>query len=115
MAVGIAIAITLVTAIILYSGSREAEQVIIDNGRTQWAYDLKQNVEVDVVGPLGTTVIVIADGKVEFRSSPCVNQTCVASGPIASVGAWNACLPNGVIVRIEGKNTDKDSVDYVAW
>lgn len=68
------------------------------------ALDADQRVQMD--GPLGTTVIEVADGRARFASSPCSNQYCVHSGWLENPGAAAACLPNRVALRLVGRQAD---------
>jgi hypothetical protein len=69
---------------------------------------------VNVSGPMGNTVIEIRSGSAFFSSSPCQNQTCVASGVIHLPGQWAACLPNRVMLFI-GEGNNKNEVDAAVW
>ena len=76
-------------------------------------YDLSRDREIEVRGPLGSTVVRIHDGTARVISSPCQNQTCVQSGAIARTGQWIGCLPNGVFLSIEGgRGADVDAVSF---
>jgi hypothetical protein len=66
-------------------------------------YPLDRDREIDVPGPLGVSRIVIEHGSVRFVDSPCPNKTCVHSGAVSRAGSGVACLPNGVMVTIEGR------------
>lgn len=68
---------------------------------------------VAVYGPLGVTVVRIGDNRAWVESSPCVSQTCVASGFIFRQGQWAACLPNNVLIIIEGVQSGE--VDAISW
>jgi hypothetical protein len=64
--------------------------------------DLRHSQTVEVEGLLGVSIISVEDGKVRFVESPCPHKLCVRRGPIFRVGDLAACLPNGVLARIEG-------------
>jgi hypothetical protein len=65
--------------------------------------------EVDVPGPLGTTVIEVAGGEARVLSSPCPHQLCVKAGAVRRPGTAVVCVPNEVVVTIVGDGTDGDS------
>lgn len=68
---------------------------------------------IAVNGPIGQTVVEIADGGARVVSSPCDNQICVRTGHVERPGRWIACLPNRVLVSIEsGNRTDVDARSY---
>ncbi len=88
--------------------------VIIEGGGSSWVYPLDSVATIQVAGPLGETEVLINNGQASVVSSPCANQSCVAAGSITSVGQWIACLPNGVMVRIEGPR-DEDALDAATY
>lgn len=94
-------AAVFVSAMGVYGGGGKPS-VVVSAGEHEWIYPLDGERSLDVAGPLGTTVVAVADGAARILSSPCPNQTCVASGARALPGQWLACLPNKVFVRIEG-------------
>ncbi len=47
--------------------------------------------------------IAIADGAARFVSSGCPDHVCVNTGRIAQPGATAACVPAGVVLRIDGE------------
>jgi hypothetical protein len=81
-------------------------KVVIKGQGGEWIYPLSSDREVEVPGPLGTTLVGIHDKSVRIEESPCPNKTCIAAGAISEAGQWVACLPNQVIVRIEGGSDD---------
>jgi hypothetical protein len=93
---------------------RMANVLIRGQGR-EWAFPLDAEETVIVSGPLGDTVVRIHDGQAWVESSPCENQTCVITGHIHRQGAWSACLPNSVLVLIEGNDDPEAGVDSVTW
>jgi hypothetical protein len=72
----------------------------------EWDYPLTTDREIKVAGPLGDTLVEIQGKTVRILDSPCPNKTCIAAGSIDRPGQWLACLPNEVIVRIEGRRDD---------
>jgi hypothetical protein len=57
-----------------------------------------------------TNVISVSKGRVSITSSDCPVMDCVHSGAISASGRSLVCLPNGVEVRIVGKQNDVDFV-----
>lgn len=90
------------------------KQVVIESGKNIWYYQLDKNKELKIEGNLGKSTIKIEDGFVFFENSPCPNKLCVQSSAITKNGEWIACLPNGVFVRIEGKDesSELDGTSY---
>jgi hypothetical protein len=94
-------------------GSGEPRAVVSGPGG-EWVYPLDEARELRVSGPLGDTIIDIGAGSARIVDSPCPNKTCIASGALSRPGQWAACLPNKVIVRVEGARAD-GGVDAAAY
>jgi hypothetical protein len=58
---------------------------------------------IQVEGPLGITEVEISQGKARIVHSPCKLKVCIKSGYIQYADRLAACLPNKVVVRIEGE------------
>ncbi|WP_193222246.1 NusG domain II-containing protein [Alkalilimnicola sp. S0819] len=55
-----------------------------------------------VQGPLGESRIEVRDGRVRVTASPGPRQICVRTGWLEQAGESAICLPNQVVVRVEG-------------
>ena len=66
-------------------------------------YSIDQNRRLEVKGPMGITIIEIADSQVRVVSSPCRDKLCILKGTLQRSGDWTACMPNRVYVGIQGK------------
>jgi hypothetical protein len=86
--------------------------VLIRGQDSQWYFPVDAEETVVVKGPLGDTVIKIEDKRARVESSPCANKTCITTGAVSAHGQWAACLPNKVLLLIEGKD---DDIDTVSW
>ena len=96
---------------------REAGGQVIATVQDRVVFVAPLNIDrtVDLQGPLGTTVLQIAAGKVRILSSPCRNKTCVRMGEVHQDGDVLACLPNKLVIRIEKKSTTgKAEHDFVS-
>jgi hypothetical protein len=111
---GAALLLTVYCAFTVYAQDRGNERVLVRGSGESWIYPLDAEETVEVPGPLGITVVEIRDMRVHVLSSPCANQTCVASGHVNSGGQWVACLPNKVFVMIEG-TAGGEGVDSGTW
>jgi hypothetical protein len=97
---------------------------ILGRGGT-WVYPLDRETQqaeqsarqIEIAGPLGSTVVEFTDSGARVVSSPCTNKICIASGAIHRRGQWIACLPNAVSLTIESSgNTDSGAgIDAAAW
>jgi len=74
--------------------------------------DREQRVELD--GPLGITVLEIKKGAVRIISSPCSRKICINMGAIDQTGDLIACIPNQLVIRIEGKNKEDEEYDFIS-
>jgi len=72
----------------------------------QYKYPLTQERTLTFPGPIGKTVVQIANNSVQVASDPGPKQICVKQGWIDTAGQWLACLPNHVFVKISGKLPD---------
>jgi len=98
----------------IYLKPRNSVQVLIENQNQKWIYPINAEETVKVNGPLGITVVRIHGNEAWVESSPCNNQICVAAGILRRRGEFAACLPNSVLLAIEG-NGDESGVDGSAW
>jgi len=110
--------IWLVAGITFFSGytaylkPQGRPQVLIRGQGSEWLFPINASEIVAVAGPLGDTIVRIEENRARIESSPCDNQTCVAAGLLTRQGQWAACLPNNVLLMIQGGD---DDVDAVAW
>ncbi len=87
--------------------------VIIINGEEAERIELSTDMQPEIVSLEDVGVIITAqNGEVAFTYSDCPDQTCVHTGWLSKAGDIAVCIPNEVIVKIEGI-TDND-IDVVA-
>jgi len=92
--------------------SRPAEQQVKITGRSsQEYYGLNEDRVIEVEGPLGITKVIIKDGEVWVENSPCREKICMRMGRIKRTGDQLICIPNRVVVEIEG---DIEYIDAVS-
>lgn len=75
-------------------------------------FDLNQIRELHIKGPIGESIIVISQGKVRFKQSPCHNQYCVHQGWLNHAGQVAICLPNQISLQLMGVKSSYDSLNY---
>ena len=80
------------------------------NGETYGIYSLFEDQTIEIESDGHRNVIIIEDGTVRIESSTCKNQICVDHGKISLIGDSIVCLPNRVVVEIEGKGGDADVI-----
>jgi len=85
------------------SGMGQGSWVVIEVDQKRVArYSLSKDRITHVEGPLGTTEIEIRNGKARILRSPCKLKVCIKSGYIQYADRISVCLPNRVVVRVEG-------------
>ncbi len=102
------------SAVWAYAPGSGAPVAIIEASGGRWVYPLDSDRELRIPGPLGETTIEIGAGAARIADSPCPDRTCVAAGSLSRPGQWSACLPNKVMLRIEGGGND-ELVDATAY
>lgn len=73
-------------------------------------YPLDKNRELDFEGLIGHTKVIIKDGQAWVTDSPCENKTCILMGKLSASGGFAACLPNSVILSVEGQTEELDAL-----
>jgi hypothetical protein len=81
--------------------------LVVTSPSGEYRYTLDKNITVDIPGVLGDSVIAVENGKARFAESPCENKLCVIHSPLARAGHWSACLPNQIMLRVEGSGDDE--------
>ncbi|MBC8183577.1 NusG domain II-containing protein [candidate division KSB1 bacterium] len=67
---------------------------------------LSENQNLCVEGSMGKTSIQIKDNKVCVTHSDCPEKICVRTGWISNVGQIIVCVPNKVVIKIDGEKQD---------
>ena len=109
----IASLIMVVTMFQQFWGFEHASKLKIRQGnKIIGTFDLNQKRELHIHGPLGDTLIVIDQGKVRFKQSPCNNQYCIHQGWLSLAGQVAICLPNQISLQLIGAKKTYDSLNY---
>ena len=56
---------------------------------------------ITVTGPVGKSVVEVADGRVHMLTSDCPDKICVGMGWITRPGQVVVCMPNRVVISLE--------------
>lgn len=64
-------------------------------------------------GELGTSEILISSDGVRFLNSPCTTQYCVSRGQRKKHGDIIACVPNRILIAIEGAHSGYEALDAI--
>ncbi len=87
------------TVVVSVGGMPVAERELTDSG------------SLDVKGLIGTSHIHIEDGRVRFIDGPCNARYCIHTGWLSKSGQVAACLPNGVVIEVEGGERAYDAIN----
>jgi hypothetical protein len=87
------------------AGGREPS-LVVTSPSGEYRYTLDKNITVSIPGVLGDSVVAVENGKARFAESPCENKLCVIHSPLSRAGHWSACLPNQIMLRVEGADDD---------
>ena len=103
--IAILLALTLVGVGFVFSTEERGEAALVEvEGRRAGRFSLHTPRTVEVRGSLGITAVQIDDGYARVVRSPCPHQICVKAGRIKRSGQIVACIPNRVVLRIEGRS-----------
>lgn len=69
--------------------------------------------EFTVTGPAGSNTVTAERGRIRVSHADCPDQVCVRQGWISTGTVPIVCLPNGLVIRLEGPGAETD-IDGVA-
>lgn len=88
--------------------SEKGDTVIIyKNSKIYKTVSLSEDTEINIDG---NNIISIKNGEVFMKSATCPDKLCINQGKIKDSSRDIVCLPNKVIVKIESKNNEVDTV-----
>ena len=82
---------------------------VYQDGKLLFTVSLEEDQEFLFTNHYSNTIRV-QDGAIAIVASTCPGEDCVACGWIHSSGRSIVCLPNGLEIRVVGKNGDVDFV-----
>lgn len=89
--------------------AEEGAMVVVRvEGEITGRYPLSKNGEYSL--NYGSNILVVEDGCAWIREANCPDQICVLLGKISQSGQLIVCLPNMLIVSIEGGEQTVDAV-----
>lgn len=91
-------------------GTKGAKAVITVDGQLYGTYSLSKNQTIVIERNNHRNKITIKNGKVQMASSSCKNQVCVHEGAISKTNQSIVCLPNRVMVQIQGGDSEYDAI-----
>ena len=69
-----------------------------------------QEISGESLPAKGIAFHLFADGSVCFEESDCPDRLCVKKGKLSIAGEIAVCLPNGVVLQLEGEGDQPDIV-----
>jgi len=103
--------VTLIT-LKLWNGELADKAVIRSGGKIFREVPLSRDIQIEVPGPLGISVITIEKRKARITSDPSPRQYCVRQGWLQNSGEIAICLPNQISVELTGSKKKYDSLNY---
>ncbi|MGE5493145.1 MAG: NusG domain II-containing protein [Actinomycetota bacterium] len=100
------------TVPMLWQGGFADRAIIRKDGQVFAQVDLHARRQIEVPGPLGTTLISIEPGRARVVSDPGLRQYCVRQGWLSRPGQIAICAPNRVSLQIAGRTKAYDSLSY---
>ena len=92
----------------------QGERVVVwQEGQIVFQAPLGQDRTARLGGPLGESLLQIRGGTVRLIDSPCPHRVCVGMGGVSRVGDLLACVPNRLLVRIEGGGIEEKTYDLL--
>lgn len=105
----IIVALLVASSFLILLGQTAGGKVVVSlDDKVIFVAPLNKDRRVELEGPLGITVLEIKDGAARIISSPCTKKICIHMGKIQRSGDLLACVPNHLVINIEG---DKDGED----
>jgi len=99
-------------AFILLGQRPQGGRVVVEqDGRVIFTAPLSENRTVALPGPYGETVLAISHGRVCIAAASCPNKVCMGMGEVSRRGEMIACVPNGILLHIEG-DAGGEAKDY---
>lgn len=88
-------------------GTDSGKQVVVYLGdEVLMRCSLDDEADMQLNGVLdGTNHLVIKDGKADVTAATCPDQICVKQAAVSEIGEVIVCLPNQIIVAIEGEES----------
>jgi hypothetical protein len=104
-----------IAGIVWLAAAPQGTRVVVTSGdQTCFVAELDQSHSVDLDGPLGKTHLVIDATGAHVTSSPCPRKVCISMGPVKHSGDLLACVPNRIMVRIEGPSDENTPYDLLS-
>ena len=95
-------------------GDRPAELVVESPLQGALTYPLSVPRVIRVSGAIGVAEIEIAESGARMVQAPCRNKVCINSGWIRRAGEISVCIPNQLVLRLQGAERRPSQVDAIS-
>jgi len=86
---------------------------VISGRDVSGVYNLSENRDVIINTDGGYNIIEISNGAAKMKEANCPGGDCLTQSPIDKTGQQVACLPNKVLIMVEG--ADDSAPDSIAY
>ena len=97
-----------------YDPDDPGQAYIYLDGELQRVLDLSEDTSFKLECDDGYNIICVESGFIYVKESDCKSHTCVKTGSISDNGAFIACIPHGLFIRII-KYIPGGDVDAIAY
>jgi hypothetical protein len=97
-------AVLIATAFISFKSisAKAGRTVVIEEANEVFGtYPLSEDRVIEVPGILGVSTVVIENGEVYMKDSPCPNKVCIDMGRKSKKGDTIICIPNRIYITIK--------------
>jgi hypothetical protein len=106
----VAAGVLLLSAVLAASSrlpsERAVDAIVTVGGEVVLEIPLHRDGEYGVATRLGRVTLAVAGGAIRVAESPCPQRICVGMGAKRRPGELIACVPNALLVRLEGDDAD---------
>ncbi len=105
--------LSLASAFLVLRGKGGAAAAVYQDGKLLRTIDLSQVDEpytFQVDGPAGANTVEVERGRIRVKHADCPDQVCVHQGWISTGVTPIVCLPNKLVIQLEGGG---DAIDGV--
>ena len=109
---GLLLALIVVIGLLLYGKLGRGEgmvAVVSVNGEVLERIDLskvREAYDLDVATDFGRNIVHVEPGAISVTHADCPDQICVMQGRLSSSGIPIICMPNRLVISIEGGELD---------
>jgi hypothetical protein len=108
----LAVSLIAQACITLFGALRAGKSAhITDANGTVRELSLETSQRMEITTALGSNTVEVAEGQVRIVDATCTNKDCVHQGSISKPGQTIVCLPNRLVIRIEGSDSEGEGDD----